>query len=75
MHPDLQTHLKLRLEIISDRDFYDRDPAGHLDALKDVSEKIQAYTDAHHAEFDGKLRHYLTNSSFQKALEHLQQNL
>jgi hypothetical protein len=71
MHPELQTHLKQRLDVIADRDFYERDPAAHLEALKEVSEKIQEYTSAHIAEFDAKMRHYLTNSSYQKALDHL----
>lgn len=74
MHPELQTLLSRRLEIIADHSFRDRDPAAHLDALKDVSEKIQAYTAAHLAEFDGRMRHYLTNSSYQKALDHLRQD-
>jgi len=71
MHPALQQLLKHRTDIIADHSFRDRDPAGHLDALKDVSEKIAAYSQEHHTEFDGKLRHYLTNSSYQKALDHL----
>jgi hypothetical protein len=41
--------------------------------LKDVSEAIQAYSATHHREFDTKLRHYLTQSSYQKALDHLVQ--
>ncbi len=71
MHPELQTHLQHRLEVIADRDLYTRDPAAHLEALKEVSEKIQDYTSVHLAEFDAKLRHFLTNSSYQKALDHL----
>lgn len=71
MHPDLQQLLRQRLDVIADHAFRDRDPAGHLEALKEVSEKIAAYGQAHQAEFDGKLRHYLTNFSYQKALDHL----
>jgi hypothetical protein len=71
MHPDLQTLLRQRLDIIADHKFRDRDPDSHLAALKDVSEEIQGYTNRHLASFDGKLRHYLTNSSYQKALDHL----
>jgi len=73
MHPDLQTLLRQRLDIIGDHAFRDRDPEAHLAALKDVSENIQAYTNSHLATFDGRLRHYLTNSSYQKALDHLAQ--
>ena len=73
MHRDLQTLLRQRLDVIADHAFRDRDPGAHLAALKEVSESIQAYTEAHHREFDAKLRHYLTQSSYQKALEHLTQ--
>jgi len=71
MHPELQTLLKQRLDIIDDHSFRDRDPAAHLEALKSVSETITTYTGAHQSEFDAKLRHYLANSSYQKALDHL----
>jgi len=74
LHPELQSLLQKRVDVIADHDFRDRDSAAHLDALKEVSEKIQEYTEAHLAEFDGRLRHYLTNSSYQKALEHLESN-
>ena len=71
MHPDLHQLLRQRLDIIADHAFRDRDPAAHLGVLKNVSEKISAYSQAHQAEFDARLRHYLTNSSYQKALDHL----
>lgn len=74
MHPDLQTLLLKRLEVIADRDFYERDPSGHLAALKDVSEKITAYNETQNEALDAKMRHYLTNSSFQKALDHLKKH-
>jgi len=72
MHPELQSLLRQRLAVISDTSFRDRDADAHLEALKDVSLKITDYTQAHLAEFDAKLRHYLGNSSYQKALEHLE---
>ncbi|MFD2257424.1 hypothetical protein ACFSSA_12135 [Luteolibacter algae] len=71
MHTELRQLLQKRLEVIADHGFRDRDPDAHLQALIKVSEEISAYTQAHLAEFDGKLRHYLANSSFQKALDHL----
>ena len=72
MHSDLQTLLRQRLDVISDTTFRDHDADAHLEALKEVSLKITDYTQMHSAEFDAKLRHYLGNSSFQKALEHLE---
>lgn len=73
MHSELQTLLQQRLEIIADHPFRDRDPTAHLTALKEVSEAIQSYAAGHYREFDTKLRHYLTQSSYQKALDHLTQ--
>ena len=71
MHQELKTLLRRRIDVISDHEFRDRDPASHLDALKEVSEKIDDYAKAHQGEFDAKLRHYLAKSSYQKALEHI----
>ncbi len=71
MHLELQTLLKNRLDIIADHAFRDRDPDTHLEALKSVSQEIDTYTEAHRAEFDARLRHYLSNCSYQKALDHL----
>ena len=73
MHAELQALLQRRLAVIADHPFRDRDPAAHLAALKEVSEAIQSYAAAHHREFDAKLRHYLTQSSYQKARDHLKQ--
>lgn len=73
MHSELQTLLQQRLDVIADHALRDRDPASHLAALKEVSEAIQAYAETHHREIAPKLRHYLTQSSYQKALEHLTQ--
>lgn len=71
MHAELQQLLKQRLDVIADHAFRDRDPVAHLAALKDVSEKLASHSLDHQAEFDAKLRHYLANSSYQKALDHL----
>ncbi len=71
MHPVLSALLQHRIDIIADHTFRDRDPAAHLGALKSVSEEIAAYTAANLSAFDPKLRHYLTNSSYQKARDHL----
>ena len=71
MHPELQTLLKNRLNIIADHTFRDRDPEAHLEALKAVSQEIDSYAETHRSELDARLRHYLSNSSYQKALDHL----
>ena len=72
MLSELTDLLRRRVAIIADHSWRDRDPAGHLAELKDVSERISAWTAAHRSEVDGQLRHYLANSSFQKALTHVE---
>lgn len=72
MISELTDLLRRRVAIIADHAWRDRDAAGHLEALKVVSEEISAWTMAHRTEVDAQLRHYLGNSSFQKALAHLE---
>lgn len=64
--------LRRRESVIADHGWRELDPAGHLEALKSVSEEISAWTVAHRTAVDARLRHYLANSSFQKALAHLE---
>ncbi len=64
--------LRQRVAIIADHGWRDRDAAGHLAALQQVSEMITAWTLAHRTEVDAQLRHYLANASYQKALAHLE---
>lgn len=71
MTQELSQLLHRRLSIIADHDLRDREPAAQLEALKVVSEEITAWTLAHRSQLDPQLRHYLANSSFQKALAHL----
>ena len=72
MHPELADLLRRRLSVIADHDWRDRDPAGHLEALKHVSEGLMAWTAENRPNLDAQLRHYLTNASFDKALAHLE---
>lgn len=72
MHAELIQLLRLRESIIADHAWRDRAAAGHLDALKDVSEKITAWAESHPQAIDARLRHYLSNASFSKALAYLQ---
>jgi hypothetical protein len=62
--------LRRRESVIADHAFRDRDPAAHLDALRDVSESIAAWARENDSAIDGKLRHFLANASFAKALAH-----
>ncbi len=72
MTSDLIDLLRNRVALIADHAWRDRDASGHLEALKEVSEKISAWTREHRGEVDPQLRHYLANASFQKALAHLE---
>lgn len=73
MHQPLIDLLRRREAVIADHAWRDRDAAGHLDALKEVSEAITRWLDEHRGGIDGKLRHFLENASFGKALAHLGQ--
>lgn len=64
--------LRRREAIIADHGWRDRDAAAHLEGLKEVSEAISAWTAAHRTAVDARMRHYLANASYQKALEHLE---
>lgn len=72
MNSELIDLLRHRLTLIADHAWRDRDAAGHLEALKSVSEEISQWTTEHRTEVDARLRHYLGNASFAKALEHLE---
>ena len=64
--------LRRRESVIADHAWRDRDPAAHLDALRQVSEEITAWAATHTDAIDARLRHYLANASFAKALAHLE---
>ncbi|MFI0347625.1 MAG: hypothetical protein ACH346_02465 [Chthoniobacterales bacterium] len=69
---ELAEALRERLKIIADHEFRDRDAAGHLKQLQSASEQIEKITTAiPRQELDPKLRHYLDQRSYNKALEHL----
>jgi hypothetical protein len=72
MHEDLIKLLRRREVVIADHEWRDRDAAAHLEALKNVSMDITAWTSRNDHSLDPRLRHYLANASFSKALAHLQ---
>jgi hypothetical protein len=71
MFNELTALLQRRLDIIADHAWRDRDPEGHLAAIAGVSGEISDWTATHRARIDARLRHFLENSSFQKALDHV----
>ncbi len=64
--------LQRREAVIADHAWRDRDSRSHLEALKQVSIAISAWPEKHSEALDPKLKHYLQNASYAKALDHLQ---
>ncbi len=71
-HPELAKLLRRRLGVIADHAWRERDPAGQLAALQEVSESIDAWYRAHRRGLDSRLAHFLTGASFSKALAYLE---
>lgn len=71
----LLVSLRKRLSVIADHELRDRDPATHLKKLQEISEVIEQCEAAlSKAKADPKLRHYLAQRSYDKALEWLEEN-
>lgn len=66
----LREALLRRLEVIADHSWRDRDPAGHLEALKAASLAISEV--ALPPKIDPHLAHYLKQCSYDKALAFLE---
>ena len=69
----LRALLQKRVAVIGDHVFRDADPAAHLKALQEVSEAIEAEHQKHRASLPGRLRHFLEQASYQKALTFLEE--
>lgn len=63
--------LRRRLDLVADRAFFERDPKGHLEALKTVSEDLNTLARELPPESDPQLRHFLGRASYVKALHWL----
>jgi hypothetical protein len=72
MRNELIELLRRRESIIADHAWRDRDATSHLDALRQVSEDISVWAERNLGSIDARLRHYLANASFAKALAHLE---
>ena len=67
--------LRKRLEIIADHEFRDKDPESHLESLKEISMAIESEHEPLRNSIDARLKHYLTNMSYEKALRHIENNI
>ncbi len=69
---DLAAALRDRLAVIGDREWYARDPAGHLERLRAVSERITELHKELPPPVDPRLAHFLERCSYDKALAFLE---
>jgi hypothetical protein len=74
-YADLAAALRTRLEVIADRELFQRDPAAHLEKLTTASQRIEETAAALPAPVPGDLAHYLHRASFAKALAWLEEHL
>lgn len=65
--------LENRLMLVADRDFFTRDPAGHLAALQEAAQVLDAAVAALPETTDPRLLHFLERQSYVKALDFLHQ--
>jgi hypothetical protein len=72
IHELLANALRERRGVIADREWYTRDPAGHLDRLRTISEEITSLQEQLPAPVDPRLAHFLERCSYDKALAFLE---
>lgn len=72
MNNEIIKLLQMRVSIIANHAWRDRDGDAHLQALSEISAKISEWTQQHRTQVDAQLRHFLANASYQKALAHLE---
>jgi hypothetical protein len=69
----LATLLQKRIDLIGDHAFRDRDAQGHLSALREVSEALDVAFQTLKPQLPPRLRHFMEQASYSKALEFLKQ--
>ena len=67
--------LRTRLKIIADHEFREKDPDSHLEALKEISMAIENEYNVLEKSLEPRLKHYLSNMSYEKALNHIENNI
>jgi hypothetical protein len=68
----LAAALRERRAVIADREWYARDPVGHLDRLKTISEQITTLQTQLPPPVDPRLAHFLERCSYDKVLAFLE---
>ncbi len=75
VYRSLADALRERLEVIGDRELFQRDPAAHLEKLKAASHRIDQYAAELPPPVPTEIAHYLHRASFAKALEWIEGKL
>ena len=70
----LESLLEGRLSVIADHAWRDRDAASHLAELQRISFAITAEHIQLKPKLPARLNHFLTQASYQKALDYLREN-
>ncbi len=73
MSSALKNAVQKRLDIVADHAFRDRDPGGHLEALKQAHRELESLVGALPSDCDPRLRHFLERQSYEKALAFLKE--
>ena len=69
---ELQSLLRQRLTVIADHRLREEDSVAHLAQLASVSEAIEKAFQANKKDLPPRLCHFISQASFQKALEYLE---
>jgi hypothetical protein len=69
----LAAALRRRVEVIADREHYQRDPLGHLERLKQSAAEISSIQSQLPDDVDPQLAHFLQRCSYEKALAFIEE--
>ena len=70
---NLEHLLKERLNVIADHALRDRDPAAHLEKLREVSTALDQEYEALRSGLPARLNHFMQSRSYQKALAFIEE--
>ena len=71
VYSELLCLITKRLDLVADRGFYHRDPAGHLAALRDSAKELEVLAGRLPPDAPPVLKHYLERQSLAKAADFL----
>lgn len=71
VYSELLRLITKRLDLVADRGFYHRDPAGHLEALRDSAKELELLAGRLPPDAPPVLKHYLERQSLAKAADFL----